>query len=107
MVVINSVEFKKKHGIDSDESLSLEQISKLSGFPMEALQEVYNRGIGAYKTNPTSVRMKGSYKKGVHAPMNMKLGKEQWAMARVYSFVMKRSTTFRGSDNDIREKYDL
>jgi len=51
------------------------------------LQEVYNRGIGAYKTNPLSVRMKGTFKKGVNAPMSQKLSKEQWAMARVYSFI--------------------
>lgn len=54
---------------------------------MATLQEVYNRGIGAYKTNPTSVRMKGSFAKGVNAPMAMKLSKEQWAMGRVYSYL--------------------
>ena len=48
---------------------------------------MYNRGIGAYNTNPESVRMKGTFKKGVSAPMSMKLSKEQWAMARVYSFL--------------------
>jgi hypothetical protein len=31
--------------------------------------------------------MKGSFKKGVNAPMSKKLSKEQWAMARVYSFI--------------------
>jgi len=51
------------------------------------LTEVYNRGIGAYVSNPRSVRMKGSFKKGVNAPMSKKLSKQQWAMARVYSFI--------------------
>lgn len=54
---------------------------------METLQKVYNRGIGAYKTQPLSVRMQGSFQKFVNAPMSMKLSKEQWAMARVYSFL--------------------
>ncbi len=54
---------------------------------METLQQVYNRGIGAYKTQPLSVRMQGSFQKFVNAPMSMKLSKEQWAMARVYSFL--------------------
>lgn len=67
--------------------LSLDELSKAFDIPRKVLQEVYNRGIGAYKTNPTSVRMKGSFKKGVNAPMSMKLSKEQWAMARVYSFL--------------------
>ena len=66
---------------------SLPTLSKASGVPLRILQEVYNRGIGAYTTNPTSVRMKGTYEKGVDAPMYFKLSKEQWAMARVYSFL--------------------
>jgi hypothetical protein len=48
---------------------------------------VYNRGIGAYKTQPASVRMKGTFKKNVDAPMSQKLSKENWAYARVYSYL--------------------
>jgi DNA adenine methylase len=70
-----------------DKGHSLEELSKVSSVPLSTLQEVYNRGIGAYKTNPQSVRMKGSFEKGVNAPMSQKLSKEQWAMARVYSFL--------------------
>jgi len=94
MPVINSKEFKKKHNIKSSETLSLEQISKLSKMPLKALQEVYNKGIGAYKTNPSSVRSQ------VKSP-------EQWAYARVYSFVMKRPSTFYKADRHIAEKYKL
>lgn len=94
MPIINSREFKKKHGIPADEGLSLAQISKLSGFPRKALQEVYDRGIGAFKTNPESVRPQVQ-------------SKEQWAMARVYSFVMKRKGTWGGADKDVVEKYNL
>lgn len=70
-----------------DTGHSLKELAEISQIPLKILQEVYNRGIGAYKTNPTSVRMKGTYKKGVNAPMIKKLSKEQWAMARVYSFL--------------------
>ena len=45
-----------------------------------------------------SVRMKGSYKKGVNAPMSMKLSKENWAMARVYSWLDGNPA----HDNDLR-----
>ena len=79
--------FLKKMKLKPDTTLTIEEVAKLSGHPVGILQEVYNRGIGAYKTNPESVRMKGTYKKGVKAPMSKKLSKEQWAMARVYSFV--------------------
>jgi hypothetical protein len=70
-----------------DKSYSLKQLSKISHVPLHILQEVYNRGIGAYKTQPSSVRLRGSYVKGVNAPMKFKLSKEQWAYARVYSFL--------------------
>lgn len=70
-----------------EEGQSVASLSKASGIPKKVLQEVYNRGIGAYKTNPLSVRMKGSFEKNVNAPLSRKLSKEQWAMARVYSFL--------------------
>lgn len=78
--------FLRKYNL-SDKGYSLHELSAITHTPISTLQEVYNRGIGAYKTNPTSVRMKGSFKKGVSAPYSMKLSKEQWAMARVYSFL--------------------
>jgi hypothetical protein len=94
MPVINSHAFKRQHGIPIDQSLSLKEISKLSGMSIKALQEVYNKGIGAYKTNPGSVK-----------PMVQ--SKEQWAMGRVYSFVMRRATTFGKADRDIAKRYNL
>ena len=88
----------KKLGLQ-DEGHSIAELAKASGIPRKTLQEVYNRGIGAYNTQPSSVRMKGTFKKGVDAPMSQKLSKEQWAMARVYSFIdgnPKHDTDLRG-----------
>ena len=90
--------FLRKHGLDTDKSYSLSQLAKISGVSRSILQQVYNRGIGAYKSDPNSVRMKGSYKKGVAAPMSMKLSKEQWAMARTYSYLDNNPK----HDNDLR-----
>ena len=81
-----------------DQGYSLSALSRYSGVSHGVLQQVYNRGIGAYKTNPMSVRMKGTFKKGVNAPMSQKLSKEQWAMARVYSFLDNNPK----HDNDLR-----
>ena len=89
--------YLEKKGLP-DRSYSLKELSKVSGFPISTLQVVYNRGIGAYKTNPESVRLKGSFEKNVDAPMSMKLSKEQWAMARVYSFLDGNPK----HDNDLR-----
>ena len=93
-IATNSRLFKQKHGISPDESLSLTQIAKLSKMPRGALVEVFNKGVGAFHTNRSSVRPT------VHTP-------EQWAYGRVYSFVMKRKTTFGGADKHIADKYYL
>jgi len=77
--------FLKKYKLE-DKPYSLTELAKISGYSRATLQEVYNRGIGAYKTNPISVRTK-DFKKNVNAPMSQKLSKEQWAFARVYSFL--------------------
>ena len=67
--------YNKKYNYDKNTSHDLEEISKDTGVSLKGLQQIYNKGIGAYKTNPSSVRP------------NVK-SKEQWAMARVYSAVM-------------------
>lgn len=103
----NRVKFLKQYGLPEDTTLSLNDIASLSGIPHEALQAVFNRGIGAWKGNPESVRLQFSFEKKKNAPRQSRLGKEQWAFARVYAFVMKTKKVYYGSDNDIREYYKL
>jgi len=87
-----------------DKTHSLPDLARASGTPLKTLQEVYNRGVGAYSSGGVngrpspSVRLKGSYVKGVDAPASMKLSKEQWAYARVYSFLDGNPK----HDNDLR-----
>lgn len=75
MVLTYKNKFNKKYGFSKDEPHSLAEVSKITGYQLSHLQIIYNKGIGAYKTNPASVRPT------VNSP-------EQWAMARVYSAVM-------------------
>jgi hypothetical protein len=103
----NRERFLKKHKLPMDTSLSLKEISTLSGMPFSALKMVYNKGLGAYHTNPTSVRLKGSFKKNVNAPMSQKLSPQQWGMGRVFAFVMKTPKVFYDADKHIAEMYDL
>jgi hypothetical protein len=77
---------------------SLTALAKASGYSRSVLQQVYNRGIGAYNNNPTSVRLKKSFIKNVTAPMSERLSKQQWAYARVYSFLDHNPK----HDNDLR-----
>ncbi len=67
--------YNRKYGYKKGTSHDLKEIAKDSGVSLKGIQKIYNKGIGAYKTNPQSVRP------------NVK-SKEQWAYARVYSSVM-------------------
>jgi len=82
-------QWNRRHGFSPNESHKIPEIAKISRYSTTTLRKVYNRGRGAWKTNIKSVRMKGSYRKGVDAPRSAKLSAEQWGMARVYSFVNK------------------
>lgn len=106
-MLTNRERFLKKHNLSKDTSLSLQEISKLSGMPYSALKMVYNKGLGAYFTNPESVRLKGTFKKDPNAPLSMKLSPQQWGMSRVYAFVMKSKKVFYEADRHISEMYDL
>ena len=74
--------FYEKHKLDKKEGLSLARLSKTD---LPLLKQVYNRGIGAHKTNPGSVRNV----KGVKGGSGEKMSKERWAFGRVFGFVMK------------------
>ena len=52
----NKQKFNKRHGQPLNKSNSKAEISKLSGVSMSILNQVYDRGLGAHKTNPQSVR---------------------------------------------------
>ena len=98
----NKSAYFNRHNIDKGESLSLAEMSKISKVPKSILQKVYDRGIGAHKTNPGSVRNV----KGVKGGPGKKLSKEQWAYARVYSFLNKieGKNKLLNHDEDLAEK---
>jgi hypothetical protein len=72
MVLTYKNKFNRKYGFSKDESHSLADIAKITGYQLKHLQIIFNKGIGAFKTNPSSVRP--SVKSA-----------DQWAMARVYA----------------------
>jgi hypothetical protein len=68
--------FNKKYKQKPNQSNSIEDISKLTGFKLKGLKKIFEKGEGAYYSNPQSVRP------SVKSP-------QQWAMGSVYSAVMK------------------
>jgi hypothetical protein len=75
MVETYKNKFNKKYGFPKDESHSLSEISKLTGYKLSGLKTIQEKGEGAFYSNPKSVRPQ------VKNPT-------QWGIARVYSAVM-------------------
>ena len=65
----------------------LQKKAEKTGMPYSILKQVYNRGMAAWK--------------GGHRPGTTP---QQWAMARVNSFVTKSSGTWGGADKDLAKK---
>ena len=100
----NKEKFNIKYKQPRQQPNSKKDISKLTGIPMSILDEVYDRGVGARKTNPESVRSVKTGQKVGGKSLWGKMSAEQWAMARVYSFVMKRPGTWGKADADLADK---
>jgi len=55
--------------------------------------------MGAYHTNPTSVRKLGTFEKGGTEPLSKRLPQKMWALSRVYSYLDHNPK----HDNDLRK----
>ena len=91
MVMTYKMKFNKKYKQPLNKSNSLSDISRLTGYKLSGLRTIYNKGVGAYKTNPASVRP------NVKSP-------EQWAMARVYASVNKSSKAYKIDKVHLKKK---
>lgn len=75
-------QFNKKHKQPLNKSNSLEDISKLSGYKLKGIKTIFDKGKGAFKSNPQSVRPH------IKSP-------EAWAYARVYASVNPKSKAYK------------
>jgi hypothetical protein len=67
--------FNQKYGFPREESHSIAEISKYTGYAVAGLKTIYQKGLGAFYSSPGSVRPQVK-------------SADQWAMARIYSAVM-------------------
>jgi hypothetical protein len=107
MVITNKETFLKRHNLPEDSSLSMAEMSKLSGIPTAALQRVYNRGVGAWESSAKGIRRLSDGQKDYSNARAGKMSKEQWATARQYAFLAKTKSVYYGADNDIRTDFGL
>jgi len=83
--------FNKKHGFKLNEPHSLKEISDITGYKLSGIKTIFDKGKGAYKTNPQSVRP------NVKSP-------EQWGYARVYAAVDKSSKAYKIDKSHLKKK---
>lgn len=99
----------KRLGLPLNYSPSVNELSILTGISEPILKEVGKRGAGAWKTNIKSVRLRKDFSKNPNTvlyPRSARLSKEQWATARIYSFIDK-GRTFYTADADLARKAGL
>ena len=87
MALTYKQKLNKKHGQPLNQSNSITKIAKLSGISYRNAKQIFERGEGAYYSNPSSVR------KFVKSP-------QQWAYARLYASVSPGSKSAK-----VDEKY--
>lgn len=63
--------FNKKYGFKLDEPHNIKEISDITGYKLSGLKTIFEKGEGAFETNPQSVRPG--------------MQKQQWAYSRLYS----------------------
>ncbi len=100
----NKENFNVKYKQKKSQANSKKDMSRLTGIPMKILDEVYDRGVGARKTNPSSVRSATTGKKVGGKSLKGKMSAEQWAFSRLYSFLMKQPGTWGKADKDLADK---
>jgi len=74
MVETYKNKFNKKYGFPKDASHSVAEIARITGYQKSGLETIIDKGIGAYYSNPQSVRP------SVTSP-------QEWSRARLYSAV--------------------
>ena len=103
-MITNKDKYNAKFKFKKGTPHSKKDISKTTGIPLRILDEVFDRAVGARKSNPESVRSATTGKKVGGKSLKGKMSAEQWGYARVYSFVMKQQGTWGRADKDLADK---
>ena len=91
MTLTYKQQFNKKHKQPLSKSNSLKDISRLSGYQLKGIKTIFDKGKGAYNTNPQSVRPQVK-------------SAEQWGYARVYASVNPKSKAYKIDKIHLKKK---
>jgi len=89
MVMTYKQKFNRKYGQPLNQSNSLSQISKLTGYKRSGLQTIYNKGTGAFKTA---------------GPSRPNMNIQSWSYGRVYASVNKSSKSYKIDKIHLKKK---
>lgn len=87
MVQTYKQQFNKKYKQPLSQSNSLKDISRLTGYKLSGIKTIFEKGKGAFKSNPQSVRP--------HIKALGKGGAEAWGYSRVYASVNPKSKAYK------------
>ena len=91
MVLTYKKRFNKKYGFKPDEPHSIKEISDITGYKLSGLKTIFQKGKGAYKSNPQSVRP------NIKSP-------EQWGYSRIYASVSPGSKANKIDKSHLKKK---
>jgi len=91
MVLTYKQNFNKKYGFPLNEPHSLKEISDITGYKLSGIKTIFEKGKGAYKSNPESIRP------NIKSP-------EQWAYSRVYASVSPGSKSYNIDKSHLKKK---
>jgi hypothetical protein len=80
MTLTYKQKFNKKYGQPLNQSNSIANIAKKTGYKISGLRTIYRKGLGAYRTA---------------GPSRPNMTPNQWAQARVYASVNTKSKAYK------------
>ncbi len=91
MVQTYKQKFNRKYGFKLNESHSISEIGRITGYKISGLRTIFRKGKGAFYSNPGSVR---SHVKSA----------DQWGMARLYASVNNKSKAYKIDKIHLKKK---
>ena len=82
MTLTYKQKFNKKYGQPLNQSNSIADIAKKTGYKISGLRTIYRKGLGAFRSNPQSVRPQVK-------------SASQWGQARLYASINPTSKAYR------------
>ena len=90
-------DFNRKHGFKPlSTSHTLKEISDITGYQLKGLKTIFQKGRGAFFSNPSSVRP--------HIKALGKGGADAWGYSRIYASINPKSKSYQVDKIHLKKK---